>query len=57
LAVSAKGIPGAGMSTLLPDRQLPVLRFFLERHNHAIDPYRRPGNVNATVLRSMLRTK
>jgi hypothetical protein len=55
--VSAKGIPDAGMSTLWHCCRLPVRRLFLERHNRAIDPYRRAGNVNATVLTSMLRTK
>jgi hypothetical protein len=30
---------------------------FVERHNRAIDPYRRAANVNATVLPSMLRAK
>jgi hypothetical protein len=52
-----KGIAGAGKSTLWHYCRLPVRRLFLERHNRAIDPYRRARIVNATVLTSMLRTK
>jgi hypothetical protein len=45
------------MSTLWHCCRLPVRRLFLDRRIRAIDPYRRAGNANATVLPSMLRTK